>query len=63
MMRRIQSCVLRLLRDVDHPTELRGMVNSIEDDTEYSFKDEQGLLRILRQMVFKEHKKMKGDPQ
>ena len=49
-MRQIQSCVLRLLVDGDHPSDLRGMVNLIDDDTEHSFKDEQGLLCLLKEL-------------
>ncbi|RLE27110.1 MAG: hypothetical protein DRJ61_01095 [Acidobacteria bacterium] len=65
-MRQIQSCVLRLLVDPDHPSDLRGMVNLVEDDTEYSFRDGQDLVHLLKELnaglISREHnEQLKGD--
>ena len=49
-MRKIQTFVLRLLKNTDEPHKLRGVIQPIDDDEEYPFSDEQSLLTLLRQM-------------
>ncbi|MCD4748005.1 MAG: hypothetical protein K8R59_01420 [Thermoanaerobaculales bacterium] len=65
-MRQIQSCVLRLLVDPGHPSDLRGMINLVEDDTEYSFRNERDLVHLLKKLntgiISREHnERLKGD--
>lgn len=49
-MRNLQSCILRLMIDESAPGELHGRLSPIGGGEESLFRDEEALLRALRQL-------------
>jgi|GEM_PF-6823708 hypothetical protein len=49
-MRIIKTCIVKLVVDSDDPKSLRGKLHLVESDDEFAFKDEQSLLKLLKQI-------------
>jgi len=49
-MRVIRTCIVRLVVDSDDPKSLRGKLHLVESDDEFAFKDEQSLIKLLKQI-------------